>query len=193
MKKLLLLFTLSHCCFLSAQDGFLDPTFGDNGIVNTCLTPAFANAGAIAIGSDNKIVVGGSIVHAMDDSDFCVVRYLSDGTPDPTFGTNGIVTTEFPSFSTINDIATKSGKIIVAGSTIHNAQLTAVIAQYNSNGSLDDAFGTNGIALIPIPVTDDAGASKITLLPKWQFTGDLFYSFYSFSRLALFGVCPISS
>ena len=58
---------------------------------------------------------------------------------DPNFGTNGKVVTYTPnSNSSANAVAIQSdGKIIVAG--------TPLLTRYNSDGSVDTSFGTNGI------------------------------------------------
>lgn len=64
------------------------------------------------------------------------------GTLDNTFGINGIVTN--PN-GTINDVANTmalqaDGKIIVAGQSAADF----CVRRYNTNGSLDNSFGTNG-------------------------------------------------
>jgi len=74
------------------------------------------------------------------------------GQLDPTFGQGGIVTTDF-GLGFVNDLAAAfavaiqpDGKIVVCGSspTAIGAPL-ATLARYNTNGSLDTSFGTNGI------------------------------------------------
>src|SRR3990172_6796608 len=63
------------------------------------------------------------------------------GSPDPTFGNNGIVTTDFDNGSNDvgNDIALQpDGKIVVAG---YGGQVSGfALARYNSDGSLDTTF-----------------------------------------------------
>lgn len=73
------------------------------------------------------------------------------GSLDPTFGSNGIVTT--PNTTTgcgqvVNcTIAIQSdGKIVVAGSaTASNGALEIALARYSTDGSLDSSFGNGGI------------------------------------------------
>ncbi len=78
------------------------------------------------------------------------------GALDPTFGTGGIVTTDFggsPDFG--NAVAIQpDGKIIVAGygGTLRSP-IGFALARYNSDGSPDATFGTNG------QVTTDFGTS----------------------------------
>ena len=77
------------------------------------------------------------------------------GSLDPTFGTGGVVTTNFGGEN--NTIANAAaiqgdGKILVAGS-IPNSQGfgEAGVARYNTNGSLDSSFGTGGIVVTSQP------------------------------------------
>ncbi len=76
---------------------------------------------------------------------------------DPTFGQNGIVTTDFgdqqqgSNAASANAAVVQSdGKIVVAGGIpgSRNFSVPAII-RYNSNGSLDTSFGSSGIVSIP--------------------------------------------
>ena len=69
--------------------GNLDPSFGTGGIVVTDLGGVDA-AQAVALQSDGRIVVGGS-----SDGRFAFARYGVDGTLDSTFGSGGVVVTDF--------------------------------------------------------------------------------------------------
>jgi uncharacterized delta-60 repeat protein len=79
------------------------------------------------------------------------------GQLDPTFGKSGKVLTPFPVCpvfcgATPNAAALQSdGKIVVAG-TINTATgtgLVSVLVRYNSNGSLDNSFGSAGMTQLP--------------------------------------------
>src|SRR6266571_4887567 len=73
-------------------DGSLDTTgFGSpNGYVTTNVG-AFDNGFAVAVQTDNKIVVAGNADAGMGDR-LALLRYNADGGLDPGFGTSGIVT-----------------------------------------------------------------------------------------------------
>jgi uncharacterized delta-60 repeat protein len=77
------------------------------------------------------------------------------GSLDPTFGTGGIVTTNFggEDNTVANATAIQSdGKILVAGSIPNNQGFgEAGVARYNTNGSLDPTFGTGGIVVTSEP------------------------------------------
>ncbi len=137
------------------SNGSLDNTFGTNGIVTTSVGASSDYANSIAIQSDGKIVAAGNSFNGSDD-DFAVVRYNSNGAFDNTFGTNGIVITSVGDSSDYaNSIAIQSdGKIIAAGYSYNDSDYDFALARYNSNGSLDNTFGTNGV------VTTDVGAAE---------------------------------
>lgn len=79
-------------------------------------------------------------------------RAQTPGSLDTTFGTGGIATTHLNVTAQLKDLAIQAdGKIIVVGSTFATAppgqpvtNITAVVARFNSNGSLDTTFDGNG-------------------------------------------------
>lgn len=70
------------------------------------------------------------------------------GNLDPTFGTGGIVRTDFAgNIDEANAVAIQpNGQIIAAGSSFSNSKTVEdfIVARYNANGSLDKRFGKNG-------------------------------------------------
>lgn len=71
---------------------------------------------------------------------------------DPSFGEDGIVTT---TISGSYNLATATvvqpdGKILVAGHAGEPSTYKATVARYNSDGSLDTAFGNEGTLVIPV-------------------------------------------
>jgi uncharacterized delta-60 repeat protein len=116
-------------------DGTLDNTFGSNGIV--LYDGGSEEAFAVSIQPDGKILVVGEI-----NENVLVLRYNSDGTLDNTFGTNGAVSTDLGSNDYGYAVALQTdGKIVVSGQTISEA----TVLRYNTDGTLDNSFGTNGV------------------------------------------------
>ena len=128
---------LSSSALLMAQAGSLDPTFGKNGIV---ITPNTDAAAAMAIQSDGKIVLAGSVIDSQGFPELGLARYTSNGDLDSSFGTGGIVSNpDAPAFA----LALQSnGKILIG--TI--ASLGFAVLRLNTDGSLDTTFGTDGTA-----------------------------------------------
>jgi len=127
------------------SNGSLDAGFGTGGKVTTDIGNADNASLALAIQPDGKFVAAGSSFNGADD-DFALVRYNSNGTLDDTFGTGGIVATNFNnSFETIDAIAVQTdGKIVAAGYRFNGSFFHFALARYNSNGTLDETFGTGG-------------------------------------------------
>lgn len=77
---------------------------------------------------------------------------LSAGDLDPTFGTGGVVTTDF--VGSLHDFAQDvavtqpDGKIIVAGYS-YGGTTNLSLARYNTDGTLDPTFGAGGKVLEP--------------------------------------------
>ena len=96
--------------------GILDPTFGIGGKVITDFGN-FDSANAVAIQADGKIVVAGE--SCPSDCNFALARYDSDGKPDMTFGSGGIVTNDISGpggTNSINALAIQlDGRIVAAG------------------------------------------------------------------------------
>ena len=129
------------------SDGILDSSFGGDGKVTTDFTRREDAAYGVVIQPDGKIVAAGDAGYGGGNSRFAVARYNSDGTLDTTFGGDGKVTTQF---TRLNDpvagLALQAdGKIVVSGGTAFNGRnANFALARYNTDGTLDTAFGGDG-------------------------------------------------
>ncbi|MBA4123809.1 MAG: VCBS repeat-containing protein [Acidobacteria bacterium] len=135
-------------------NGTLDNSFGANGIVQTDIDNQTNYAGGMALQPDGKIIVNSSNFTSANLTSLLsssIVRYNANGTLDNTFGANGIVRiTEAPSqYSEGIAFALaiqQNGKILTAG----RRNGTFAISRYNSDGTIDTSFGTNGVVITPI-------------------------------------------
>src|SRR5262245_55648148 len=144
-----------HTTVAVAQEGNLDPTFGTDGRVITNFNSRYLDStAALVLQPDGRIVAAGDF-----DGDFGVVRYLSDGSLDNTFGVGGIVTTGFGGgvFAQL-DRATSlvlqpDGKLVAAGQALGGSSGSDFgLVRYMPDGSLDQTFGAGG------RVTSDFGS-----------------------------------
>ncbi len=138
-------------------NGTLDPTFGTGGKIITDINGTRNFANAVAIQPDGKIVAAGSTLTIPDSfTMFALARYNTDGSLDSTFGSSGKVTTQVVSGNGEDDeifaLAIQPDGRILAGGRANFAQDFG-LARYQSNGTLDPAFGTNGMV-----TTDFSGA-----------------------------------
>jgi uncharacterized delta-60 repeat protein len=127
-----------------ATIGGLDPGFGNNGQASH--NTGFASTRGVAVAGPQSILIG--TVGTAPNQSFGLTRYNADGSLDTTFGSGGVVNT---SFANTDDVPTAldvlpTGQILVAGTatTYTNGVSSGsefAIAEYNSDGSLDTAFG----------------------------------------------------
>jgi len=144
--------------------GTLDTGFGPsgaNGIVVTDINATLNFGNAVAVQSDDKIVIAGhaNVNFASDTSDISLVRYNLDGTLDlsfnPTSLTPGIVTTDLGGFDNTFSVALQSPAaantaILVSGNTGSGGFSQATALRYNTDGSPDMSFGNGGVVVAPI-------------------------------------------
>jgi uncharacterized delta-60 repeat protein len=130
---------------LNAQNGVLDNTFGTNGRVITDISAEENEARDIVIQPDGKIVVAGRSIAGIYNQ-FALARYNTNGSLDNTFGSGGLLVTNVSAGDdVIRGMALQpDGKIVVVGyAGVANEYLA--IVRYNTNGTLDNTFATNGI------------------------------------------------
>jgi uncharacterized delta-60 repeat protein len=155
-------FALARYINDGVTDGTLDGSFGTGGIVTTPIGTVDAQAQALAVQSDGKLVVAGFAFFG-GQYRFALARYDdTDGSLDasfnpcpvmPTEPCDGIVTT---AIDTVDDrafaVAIQSDdKIVVAGysneDTGTGIQSRLVVVRYKADGTLDDTFDSDGIAI----------------------------------------------
>jgi uncharacterized delta-60 repeat protein len=127
------------------SDGTLDASFGSGGKVTTAFESWGASVSAVVIQGDGKIVAAGyAYIHG--HIDFTLARYSSDGTLDASFGSSGVVTTNFGEEDDYAYAAAiqDDGKIVAAGRAWVNDYEHFALARYDSNGALDASFGNGG-------------------------------------------------
>jgi uncharacterized delta-60 repeat protein len=142
-------------------DGTLDPSFGSGGKVTTDLLGFDDQAFALARQPDGKLVAAGEA-----GADFALARYNPDGTLDPSFGSGGVVTTDFAgSTDRVEALALQSdGKVVAAGQAFSGAGLDFAVARYHPDGTLDASFGSGGKVTTDLAGGDDAGFFSIAVL-----------------------------
>jgi len=137
-------------------NGTPDTTFGTDGIVksnNVAGGNGYDYGLSITTNANGKILVTGQSYNSSGNADMVIWRYNANGTPDTTFGTDGIVVSNNAARGNGNDrgweITTDAnGKILITGwSWNSSGNYDMVIWRYNANGAPDTTFGTNGIVV----------------------------------------------
>jgi uncharacterized delta-60 repeat protein len=122
----------------AAAGGQLDPGFGTDGKVVSDLG-ANAEAAAIAVQPDGRIVVGGGST----GGDLVLARFGPAGTPDPGFGHDGRTVTDLGGNDSLSDLRVQpDGKIVAVAVTWDGFRTT--LLRYLPDGWLDPTFGGDG-------------------------------------------------
>lgn len=139
-------------------DGSIDTTFGEKG--STILNIGSYNDVAFSIKAqqDGKIIVCGW-TYIFGSWDFALVRLNPDGSLDNTFGSNGVVTTDYyHQYNTSHSVAIQSdGKYVAAGYAKKpgSTDTDIMLVRYNTNGTIDKSFGNDGMVLADYKGADD--------------------------------------
>ena len=136
------------------SDGTLDSSFSGDG-------KAIVDFGSMDIGycaaiqSDGKIVISGKATIS-GSYDFAVVRFNSNGTLDNTFSGDGKATTSIGSTDNAYCLAIQDdGKILLAGYSHMGIDDLFSIVRYNTDGTLDNTFSTDGKVTTAIGSSSD--------------------------------------
>ena len=148
--------------------GVLDPTFGNGGIA-TSYGPNAPYPTAMVLQDDGRILVAGSAPVAAGTSLF-VARFLVDGNPDASFGSNGLVVVAFPGSdrSFARAIAVMpDGRIIATGAAVYQGSPAEVFAaaRFRVDGTLDPSFGSGGVATIDMGAFEPTYSDSVVVGP----------------------------
>ena len=120
--------------------------------------------------ADGKILVAGYSTAPLGDKQFALARYLatpSNGkfVADPNFGTSGLVASNFTTSYDDQALAVSvqsNGKILVAGVSQVNGSKNFTIARYNTNGTIDTTFSSDGYDIrLPFSSTLDKSVTSV--------------------------------
>ncbi|WP_155981353.1 hypothetical protein [Nocardia sp. BMG111209] len=148
-------------------DGRPDPGFGAAGQLSTDLGTRADRGNAAALQPDGKLIVAGSTRDPERGDEFLLIRYNPDGTPDPSFGQAGIVSTDFGGRAAAAHavVVQPDGRIVAVGTTAGTGTGDNIaVARYRPDGTLDTAFGDGGRIATDLTAKDDRG-NAVALQP----------------------------
>ncbi|HYK46295.1 MAG TPA: hypothetical protein VEV83_14050, partial [Parafilimonas sp.] len=150
------------------SNGAINTSFGSGGAVLIDINHRDDEIFDMAVQPDGNIIGAGEYFNVNSSYDVAVVRLLSNGALDNSFGTNGIVTTRIGAGGDVaKSVALQSnGKIVIAGSTRTTTQAKDDILsiRYNQNGTIDSSFALNGIYIKDIDGDNDV-ANSVKIQP----------------------------
>lgn len=135
--------------------GVLDTSYSADGRAEMSVgyTPFNEDLGAV-MDPDGSVTIAGLVgASAFDPYFMALARFLPDGDPDPAFGTNGLALHPTISTSALGgpdgfkdwSMARRPGGGFLVGYGAHDGDTRPSIAAFSDDGSIDLAYGSNGI------------------------------------------------
>jgi len=182
-------------------NGTIDTSFGNEGIA---MADYYSLSGlvswntvimSVTLQSDGKIIVYAYKHRPGSGSNAILIRYNIDGSIDRDFGINGRVECNLsPVYGSNALVIQPNGKIVVLGSQYSNPSPNVfttqfVLERYNSEGSIDTSFATNGRAVTSFGLGNDS-ARAITLQPDGKIiaVGSSFNARFAIARYTIDGI-----
>jgi uncharacterized delta-60 repeat protein len=142
----------------AGRPGDSDTSFGTGGRLTVDLGGG-DGAGHVLLQPDGRIVLAGG---GGSNKDVVLLRRLADGSPDPSFGTGGLVTADFGGDDLGSSAAlAPGGKIVVVGTSVVGSASYIVVLRRNADGSQDNTFNGNGRVLLDYGGANDGRAVAV--------------------------------
>jgi uncharacterized delta-60 repeat protein len=137
------------------SDGTLDSSFGLGGETSVPFSDsATEQANALALMSDGKIIVAGTAFKTFSTPpDFALRRYNSDGSIDTSFGTGGVITTDFAGGTdNAQAVAIQADGNVVAAGRAFRSNFDLALARYRNSvvAEIDTTAPTAPTGLIAV-------------------------------------------
>jgi uncharacterized delta-60 repeat protein len=148
-------------------NGALDPSWGKGGVATTPLGE-FAAAFDLAVQPDGKVVAVGE-APGIENEDFAIVRYLANGTPDPSFGGgDGVVVVPVGTEGDQGRAVAigPGGRIAVVGiSDLPSFRNGVGVAMLESDGTPEAAFAGDGTTVVTTESGEDDRGEGVAFQP----------------------------
>lgn len=164
-------------------DGSADTTYGTNGWTEVVASPDGARVEACAMDDDDNLYITGYAGN-LGNADLFVLKLDSTGTPDPTFGTNGLVVSSFADVDIGYDILVDDqGRVVVVG-VVYDGDRYLAMWRFLPDGTPDATFGTNGELRVKGAAQASTGALALDAAGNYvgagklnTFSGDSIHTF----------------
>ncbi len=125
--------------------GALDTTFGTSSGYTHIDLGANESVKSMVIYPDDSILLGGEVDNGATNYDYFMIRLLPNGTPDPGFGTGGVVERHLTGYDSIEGLSLlPDGRILATGETGNDIALY----RFEADGDPDPTFAVNGLRTV---------------------------------------------
>jgi uncharacterized delta-60 repeat protein len=128
-------------------NGSIDSSFNGTGVAGTNFGSTEEIFASLAVQSNGKIIAGGYIYTTNGFDDLALARFNVSGGIDSSFGLYGQVLDSIGNgnYNFLNCLTLESnGQILSGGYTQTSNSILFTLSRFNTNGSLDNSFGTSG-------------------------------------------------
>ena len=154
----------------------------------------------VVVRADGRVVVVGSVYNRDNEfyvaGRFAVAQFTAGGTGDHTFGSGGLVLTEFAggaeAFAESAALA-PGGKLVVGGVAYAGDAQRVALARYNANGSRDATFSGDGMHTLDVGLRPDPADVVVQGDGKILVAGDSIFDGYEYSSNREFFAARLTS
>ena len=143
-------------------NGSPDNSFNGNGKQVTDFGSSDDYINEITIQNDGKLVAAGYTTDGIHTY-LAASRYNTNGTPDDSFDGDGLLATHITQGNTqfTSTVLQPDGKLLTAGYTWNGTNYDFVLARYNLNGTPDNTFNGDGVAITDFGSTRDIARAMV--------------------------------
>ncbi|MCB0443844.1 MAG: hypothetical protein KDC50_07320, partial [Flavobacterium sp.] len=146
------------------EDGTLDNSFGDNGILWTDGT--VESYGGISVLDDEKI-----LLQSVSQDEYTIKRLLPNGDLDISFGTNGQIQPFSPEVFGGELLLDNDNNLLVLGKDAAINEPNIILRKFYADGSMDLSFGSNGTVVYTFGNVADFETSSFIIKDDRIFIG----------------------
>lgn len=136
-------------------NGQPDSSFGTGGFVYPDFGSDDELAYAVAVDAQDRVIIAGYSSSAGNVRHVSLGRFLRDGSPDPTFGSNGEFVKVSSDKETVRSLLIDSQNRIVVGGTRASSNTDFFIDRFTTGGQLDSTFGNGGETVTDLGGSND--------------------------------------
>ncbi|HQX52094.1 MAG TPA: proprotein convertase P-domain-containing protein, partial [Planctomycetaceae bacterium] len=142
-------------------NGSLDQSFGTNGRIATSI---LRGANDVHVFSNGSMLVAGRAFNG-NDNDIAILKLTSGGDVDESFGNRGLAVADYFGFDDegLSIAIQADGRILVAGFAHDGGDRDFAVARFNTDGTLDTDYSTDGKQTVSFDANFDDEAREIKL------------------------------